>query len=105
MNLLIMIGYAVAIAAVTALIHHLRPTWETSAIGALVTFPVPAVVMLTGLYLAGVEMSTPAPPGETDASGMVIMVYMLGGMFVAGTALLVGGAASLLTPRQLRKRR
>ena len=105
MNLLIVIGYAAAIAAVTALIHRLRPAWETLAISALVTFPVPAAVMLTAVSLAGFEMRTPAPPGETDASGMVIMVYVVGGTFIAGAALLVGGAASLLTLRQLRKRR
>jgi hypothetical protein len=49
--------------------------------------------------------ATPPPADEIDASGMAMMVYMVGGSVVAGALLLTGLPASLLTLRRLRGRK
>ncbi|WP_420136242.1 hypothetical protein [Sphingomonas sp.] len=103
MPFLILIGYAAAVAAVTALLHALRPAWGRWSIVSLVAYPVPVATILVTLYFIGGVGR--AAPGETDASGMAIAVYMISGLMTAGAALLIGLAASLVTLRWFRKPR
>lgn len=86
------LAYAVVMAVAALLGRRLRPEWPTSRIVMRVNLPLPICVLVAaGIGVASVG---PAAPHETDANGMMIAVYMTGGMFVAFWMVVLGVPAS-----------
>lgn len=90
-------GYAIAIAALTWLLRRLRPAWSRERIVTAASAPGPVLVVLAVVW--AIVRLGPAPAGETDATGMAMMVYMVGGGFGVAVLAAVGLAASLLAWR------
>ena len=95
-------AYALLIAGAALLVRTVRPHWRTSRIVLLTNLPLPICVLVAaGIGVASVG---PAAPGETDASGMTIAVYMMGGMFLAFWMVVLGMPASWAALHWLRRR-
>ncbi|WP_420136240.1 hypothetical protein [Sphingomonas sp.] len=103
MTLLFIIVYAAAVAAMTALLYRWRPAWRTWSIVSLAVLPIPVATMLIVSFLAD-QVKTGAP-GEVTAGGVLAVLFVLGGLLLVATTLLIGLPASLLTLWRLRRRR
>ncbi|WP_076073101.1 hypothetical protein [Sphingomonas montana] len=104
MLLTAVLGYGAFVAIVTGLARVGRPGWPRGSILLLANVPMPAILLLVGGFLTGQILLKMPPAGEIDASGMAMMVYMVGGATIALTMLAVGIPTSLLVVRALRRR-
>lgn len=86
--LFFLLVYPLSVAGATALVRALRPDWRGWSIVLAANAPGPVLA----LGAAGVLIATlgTAPPGETDATGMALALYMVGGLLGAGAMLVVG---------------
>lgn len=101
--LLAPVGYAALVGVLTWLLRRWRPMWNKGRVVAAANAPGPLLTVLAVVW--AVVRLGPAPPGETDATGMVLMVYMVGGAFAAGAMIVTGSVAGLLAWRFLPSRR
>jgi hypothetical protein len=88
MLVLSLIAYPLLMAALALLVRAVRPDWRPIKIVVLTNLPLP----LCALVIAGLGVASigPAAPGEMDASGMAIAVYMMIGMFAAFWMIVLG---------------
>ncbi|WP_442680168.1 hypothetical protein ACSBM8_02875 [Sphingomonas sp. ASY06-1R] len=100
---LFLIGYAAAVAGLTALLNRWRPTWRAWLIVTLAVCPIPIATMVLVSFLTD-QVKTGAP-GEVTAGGVVAVLFVLGGLLLVVATLLIGLPASLLTLWRLRRRR
>ena len=92
MLVLSFMAYPLMMAVLALLVRIVRPDWRTIKIVVLTNLPLPVCAMvIAGLGVASIG---PAPPGEMDASGMAIAVYLMLGMFAAFWMLVFGIPAS-----------
>jgi hypothetical protein len=88
------------IAGLAALVRLLRPGWPRWGVVGGVALPAPLVVL--GAAAWSIAALGPAPPGETDATGMALAVYAIGGSLLAAALLVLGVAAAWLVTRPRR---
>jgi len=89
-------------AAAALLVRLVRPRWRTIRIVLWSNLPLP-IGALVGAWI-GVASVGPAAPGEIDASGMAIAVYMMLGIFAAFWMVVLGIPASWAALRWIRRR-
>lgn len=90
--------YPLVIAGLAALVPLLRPSWSPWRAIWRLTLPVPLVVL--GVAAWGIAALGPAQPGEIDATGMALVVYVIGGSLLAGSLLVLGVPAAWLVLRR-----
>ncbi|MES3153969.1 hypothetical protein [Sphingomonas faeni] len=102
MLVLSFIAYPLLMAVLALLVRTVRPDWRTMKIVVLTNLPLPVCAMvIAGLGVASIG---PAPPGEMDASGMAVVVYLMLGMFAAFWMLVLGMPASWVALHWTRRR-
>lgn len=91
--------YPLVIAGLAAVVRLLRPDWPRWGVIGGITVPAPLAVI--GAAAWSIAALGPAPPGETDATGMALAVYAIGGLLLAGALLVLGVPAAwlMLRPR------
>lgn len=98
MTALILLLYPLVIAGLSALVRLRRPGSPRWRVIWWLTLPAPLIVI--GVAAWGIAMLGPAPPGEIDATGMALVVYVIGGCLLAGTLLVLGVPAAWLVLRR-----
>ncbi len=98
MTALILLLYPLVIAGFSALVRLLRPGWPRWRLIWGITLPAPLVVL--GVAAWGIAALGPAQPGEVDATGMALVVYVIGGGLLAGVLLVLGVPAAWLVLRR-----
>lgn len=87
-------AYAFLVVALNWFLRWLRPAWSPSRIAITANAPGPLVIVTALIWF--VVTLGPAPPGEIDATGMALMVYMVGGAAVIAAMIVVGTVAGVL---------
>lgn len=102
MLLLLALAYPLAVAGLALLLRRVLPDWGAARLVPAAAVPGPAVVL--ALAAVAVARLGPAQPGGTDANGMAMMVYLLGGAMLAAFMLALGLPAAWAALRLTRRR-
>lgn len=94
---LVLLAYGVAVGGAVALLRRFRPAWSQRRVVLVAILPGPLAIVVAAAI--GIAMLGPAPPGETDATGMTIAIYIIGGTCLAGISLVLGGIAAWIAIR------